>query len=97
MQEEYAAPAIRSSYLCAVPYLSNFDFLIDYRQRTLNFGGASPAGDRCRFETIGRYHGEPTTNRLLIEAEIINVSAGKVQLQCTRQSNPTLFRGSRVW
>jgi hypothetical protein len=61
-QVKLSAPGI-----CGVlgeDYLSNFDFLIDYRQHTLRFGGDAPAGDRCRFETIGRYHGAPTTNRL---------------------------------
>jgi predicted aspartyl protease len=73
-------------------FLSNFDFLIDYKNRTLRFGGDAPAGDRCRFETMGRYHGLPTTNRLLIDAEFMGVSGGKVQLQLdTAAKMPELF------
>jgi predicted aspartyl protease len=89
-QVKLKAPGIRG--VLGEDYLSNFDFLIDYRQHALRFGGDAPAGDRCRFETIGRYHGMPTTNRLLIEAEFIDVSAGKVQLQLdTGARMPELF------
>jgi len=89
-QVKLKAPGIRG--VLGEDYLSNFDFLIDYRQRTLRFGDDVPTGDRCRFETIGRYHGAPTTNRLLIETEFIDVSAGKVQLQLdTGARMPELF------
>jgi hypothetical protein len=89
-QVKFKAPGIRG--VLGEDYLSNFDFLIDYRLHTLRFGGDAPAGDRCRFETIGRYHGAPTTNRLLIEAEFIDVSAVKVQLQLdTGARIPELF------
>jgi len=89
-QVKLKAPGIRG--VLGEDYLSNFDFLIDYRQHTLRLGGDAPAGDRCRFETIGRYHGEPTTNRLLIEADFIDVRADKVQLQLdTGARMPELF------
>jgi hypothetical protein len=89
-QVKFKAPGIRG--VLGEDYLSNFDFLIDYRLHTLRFGGDAPAGDRCRFETIGHYHGAPTTNRLLIEAEFIDVSAVKVQLQLdTGARIPELF------
>ena len=89
-QVKLKAPGIRG--VLGEDYLSNFDFLIDYRQRILRFGGDAPAGDRCRFESTGRYHGAPTTNRLLIEAEFIDASAGKVQLQLdTGARMPELF------
>lgn len=73
-------------------FLSNFDFFIDYKERTLRFGGDAPAGDRCRFETMGRYHGETTTNRLLIEVEFLDASSGKTQLQLdTGAKMPEIF------
>jgi len=73
-------------------FLSNFDFLIDYSNKILRFGGDAPAGDRCRFETMGRYHGEPTTNRLLIEVEFLDASNGKAQLQLdTGAKMPEIF------
>lgn len=73
-------------------FLSKFDVLIDYKQHWLRFGGAPPAGERCRFETIGQYHGSPTTNRLLIPAEFMEVSGAKVQLQLdTGAKIPELF------
>jgi predicted aspartyl protease len=84
------APGIRG--VLGEDYLSNFDFLIDYRQRTVRFDGDIPSGDRYRFETMGRYQGEPTTNRVLIEAEFIDVTSGKVQLQLdTGARMPELF------
>lgn len=89
-QVKLKAPGIRG--VLGEDYLSTFDFLIDYRHRTLRFGGDVPAGERCRFETIGRYHGAPTTNRLLIEAEFVDVNSGKVQLQLdTGARMPELF------
>ena len=84
------APGIRG--VLGEDFLSNFDFLIDYKERTLRFGEDAPAGERCRFETMGHYRGLPTTNRLLIEAEFMDVSGGKVQLQLdTGARMPELF------
>ena len=43
-------------------------------QETLHSVRASPpAGERCRFEAIGQYQGAPTTNRLLIDVEFMEV------------------------
>jgi hypothetical protein len=73
-------------------FLSNFDFLIDYKARILRFGERAPQGERCRFETMGHYRGLPTTNRLLIQAEFMDVSGGKMQLQLdTGAKVPELF------
>jgi hypothetical protein len=84
------SPGIRG--VLGEDFLSNFDFLIDYKERTLRFGEDAPAGERCRFETMGHYRGLPTTNRLLIEAEFMDVSGGKVQLQLdTGAKMPELF------
>lgn len=84
------APGIRG--VLGEDFLSNFDFLIDYKARILRFGEESPAGERCRFETMGHYRGLPTTNRLLIEAEFMDVSGNKVQLQLdTGARMPELF------
>jgi len=89
-QVELKAPGIRG--VLGEDFLSNFDFLIDYKQRTLRFGGNVPAGDRCRFETTGSYHGALTTNRVLLDAEFINISNGKVQLQLdTGAKMPEIF------
>src|ERR1700733_2538014 len=72
--------------------VSKFDILIDYKQHWLPFGDAPPAGERCRFETIGQYHGSPTINRLLIPAEFVEVSGAKIQLQLdTGAKVPELF------
>jgi hypothetical protein len=89
-QVKLKAPGIRG--VLGEDFLSNFDFLIDYKQHTLRFGGDAPVGDRCRFETMGQYHGEPTTNRLLIEAEFMDASNGKAQLQLdTGAKIPEIF------
>ena len=73
-------------------FLSQFDILIDYRARTLRFDGDAPAGERCRIETAGRYQDMPTTNRLLIKAEVMDVSRGELQLQLdTGAKLPELF------
>lgn len=89
-QVKLKAPGIRG--VLGEDFLSNFDFLIDYPSKILRFGGDAPAGDRCRFETIGRYHGEPTTNRLLIEVEFLDASNGKAQLQLdTGAKMPEIF------
>jgi hypothetical protein len=84
------APGVRG--VLGEDFLSNFDFLIDYKERILSFGEDAPAGERCRFETLGSYRGLPTTNRLLVEAEFMDVSGGKVQLQLdTGAKMPELF------
>jgi hypothetical protein len=78
-RQKILAPGIRG--ILGEDFLSGFDILIDYRQHWLRFGDAPPAGERCRFETIGQYHGSPTTNRLLITAEFLEVSGSRMQLQ----------------
>jgi len=89
-QVKLKAPGIRG--VLGEDFLSNFDFLIDYPHKILRFGGDAPAGDHCRFETMGRYHSEPTTNRLLIEAEFLDASNGKAQLQLdTGAKMPEIF------
>ena len=89
-QVKLKAPGIRG--VLGEDFLSNFDFLIDYKMRILRFGEDAPAGERCRFETMGRYHGELTTNRLLIEAEFLDTNTGEAQLQLdTGARMPELF------
>jgi hypothetical protein len=89
-EEKLKAPGIRG--ILGEDFLSQFDLLIDYRARTVRFDGDAPSGERYRIETIGRYRGMPTTNRLLIEAEFDDVSGGKVQLQLdTGAKLPELF------
>ena len=84
------APGIRG--VLGEDFLSEFDFLIDYHARTLRFDGEAPAGERCRIETIGRFRDMPTTNRLLIDADLRDVSRGTVQLQLdTAARLPELF------
>ncbi len=84
------APGIRG--VLGEDFLSEFDILIDYQARTLRFDGDAPAGERCRIETIGSYRDVPTTNRLLINAEIKDVNGGTVQLQLdTGAKLPELF------
>jgi hypothetical protein len=90
LRQKMLAPGIRG--ILGEDFLSNFDLLIDYKARTLRLGDAPPAGERCRFETIGQYHGSPTTKRLLIATELIDVSAGNLQLQLdTGAKFPELF------
>jgi predicted aspartyl protease len=94
-RQKTLAPGIRG--VLGEDFLSRFDFLIDYKERTMHFGGAPPAGERCRFETIGRYHGSPTTNRLLIGVEFTEVSGAAVQLQLdTGAKMPELFPAGEV-
>jgi hypothetical protein len=89
-RQKMLAPGIRG--VLGEDFLSKFDILIDYKQHWLRFGDAPPAGERCRFETIGQYHGSPTTNRLLIAAEFMEVSGTRVQLQLdTGAKIPELF------
>jgi predicted aspartyl protease len=78
-QVKILAPGVRG--VLGEDFLSRFDILIDYKKRLLRFGEAAPAGERCRFETSGEYHGAPTSNRLLIRTEFLGVSGGKVRLQ----------------
>jgi hypothetical protein len=92
-RQKMLAPGIRG--VLGEDFLSKFDILIDYKQHWLGFGGAPPAGERCRFETIGQYHGSPTTNRLLIAVEFMEVSEDKMQLQLdTGAKVPELFPAS---
>ncbi len=89
-RQKMLAPGIRG--VLGEDFLSKFDILIDYKRRLLLFGGAPPAGERCRFETIGQHHGLPTANRLLIAAEFMEMSGAKVQLQLdTGAQVPELF------
>lgn len=94
-RQKILAPGIRG--VLGEDFLSKFDILIDYKQHWLRFGDPPPAGERCRFETIGEYHGSPTTNRLLIAVELMEVSRGKVQLQLdTGAKVPELFPVSHL-
>jgi len=89
-QVKLKAPGVRG--VLGEDFLSQFDLLIDYKKHELRFDGPAPAGERCRIETMGQYHGSPTTNRLLIDVEFLDVSAGKVQLQLdTGARMPELF------
>ena len=93
LRQKMLAPGIRG--VLGEDFLSNFDFLIDYRARSLSFVDAPPVGERCRFETIGQYRGAPTTKRLLIATEFMEVSAGTLQLQLdTGAKFPELFPSS---
>jgi hypothetical protein len=84
------APGIRG--VLGEDFLSRFDLLIDYKERVIRFGEPPPAGERCRFEATGQYQGAPTTNRLLIDVEFMQVSGNKVQLQLdTGARTPELF------
>ena len=89
-RQKMLAPGIRG--VLGEDFLSRFDLLIDYKQRQIQFGALPPAGERCRFEATGQYQGAPTTNRLLIDVEIMEVSGNKVQLQLdTGAKTPELF------
>ena len=89
-RQKILAPGIRG--VLGEEFLSKFDILIDFRQHWLRFGDAPPGGERCRFETIGQYHGSPTTNRLLITAELMDVSDDRLRLQLdTGAKFPELF------
>jgi len=77
-RQKLLAPGIRG--VLGEDFLSRFDILIDYKHRSLCFGGAPPVGERYRFETIGQYRGDPTTNRLLIAVEIAEIGPKKMQL-----------------
>ncbi len=102
VRQKLLAPGIRG--VLGEDFLSRFDLLIDYKKRSIQFGAPPPVGERCRFETIGQYHGAPTTNRVLIDVEFIEVSGSKVQLQLdTGAKTPELFpvshdsRPSQPW
>jgi len=89
-QIKLKAPGIRG--VLGEDFISEFDLLIDYQKRELRFDQPAPGGERCRIETTGHYRGQTTTNRLLIEAEFMDVSGGKVQLQLdTGAKMPELF------
>jgi hypothetical protein len=89
-RQKMLAPGIRG--VLGEDFLSRFDLLIDYKQRVMQFGEPPPAGERCRFEATGQYQGAPTTNRLLIDVEFVEVSGNKVQLQLdTGARTPELF------
>lgn len=89
-RQKLLAPGIRG--VLGEDFLSRFDLLIDYRKRSLSINPPVPLGERCRFETIGEYRGAPTTNRLLIGVEFMEVSGDKVQLQLdTGAKMPELF------
>jgi hypothetical protein len=89
-RQKILAPGIRG--VLGEDFLSRFDILIDYRKRLLSLNEPAPLGERCRFETIGQYHGAPTTNRLLIGVQFLEVSGEKVQLQLdTGAKTPELF------
>jgi predicted aspartyl protease len=92
-RQKTLAPGIRG--VLGEDFLSGFDVLIDYKQHSLRFGDAPPAGERCRFETTGQYHSLPTTNRLLIPVEFVGVSGETVRLQLdTGAKTPELFPNS---
>lgn len=78
-RQKLLAPGIRG--VIGEDFLSRFDILIDFRQHWLSFGDVPPAGERCRFETTGQYHGAPTTNRLLIAVKIAEIGNKQIQLQ----------------
>lgn len=78
-RQKTLAPGIRG--VVGEDFLSQFDILIDYDRHWLRFGAAAPAGERCRFESVGQYHDSPTTNRLLIGVRFMEVSDQKVQLE----------------
>jgi predicted aspartyl protease len=89
-RQKILAPGIRG--VIGEDFLSNFDFLVDYKRHWLSFGDPVPAGERCRFQRIGEYHGEPTTNRLLLPVEVIGVSRETFQLQLDSGAKvPELF------
>jgi hypothetical protein len=94
-RQKTLAPGIRG--VLGEDFLSGFDVLIDYKQHSLRFGDAPPAGERCRFEPTGQYHGLPTTNRLLLPVEFMGVSGETVRLQLdTGAKMPELFPTSDV-
>ena len=79
VRQKLLAPGIRG--VLGEDFLSRFDILIDFRHRWLRFGDAPPAGERCRFETTGQYHGAPTSNRLLVSVEIAEIGNKQMKLQ----------------
>jgi len=90
---KFLAPGVRG--VLGEDFLSRFDILIDYKRRELSFGDSAPAGERCPIETLGHYHGLPTSNRLLIKAEFMDATGGKVKLQLdTGAKTPELFPAS---
>ena len=89
-RQKMLAPGIRG--VLGEDFLSRFDFLINYKERWLRFGGPPPAGERCRFEAIGQHDGSPTTNRLLIWTNLMDAGGARVLLQLdTGAKVPELF------
>jgi hypothetical protein len=94
-RQKTLAPGIRG--VLGEDFLSRFDIFIDYKKHWLRFGGPTPAGERCRFETIGQYQGSPTTNRLLIWTNFLDAGGARVLLQLdTGARVPELFPASHA-
>jgi hypothetical protein len=91
-RQKTLAPGIRG--VLGEDFLSRFDFLIDYKQRWLRFGGPVPAGERCRFETIGQHNGSPTTNRILIWTNFMDAGETRLLQLDTGSRVPELFPAS---
>jgi hypothetical protein len=92
-RQKTLAPGIRG--VLGEDFLSRFDIFINYKERWLRFGGPTPEGERCRFETIGQFHGSPTTNRLLIWTDFMDTGGARVLLQLdTGARVPELFPAS---
>jgi hypothetical protein len=93
-RQKMLAPGIRG--VLGEDFLSRFDLLIDYKKHVIQLGASPPAGERCRFEVTGEYRGAPTTNRILVDVEFMEVSGNHVQLQLdTGARTPELFPASR--
>jgi hypothetical protein len=89
-RQKTLAPGIRG--VLGEDFLSRFDIFIDYKERWLRFGGPTPTGERCRFETIGQYQGSPTINRVLIWTDFMDAGKARVLLQLdTGARVPELF------
>jgi len=78
-RQKTLAPGIRG--VVGEDFLSRFDVLIDYKHRRLRFGGPIPSGERCPFETAGQYHGSPTSRRLLIPVQLVDMNEQTMKLQ----------------
>jgi len=92
-RQKALAPGIRG--VLGEDFLSRFDIFINYKERWLRFGGPVPAGERCRFETIGQFRGSPTTNRVLIWTDFMDAGGARVLLQLdTGARVPELFPAS---
>jgi predicted aspartyl protease len=91
-RQKTLAPGIRG--VLGEDFLSRFDFFIDYKRQWVRFGGSIPAGERCRFETIGQHNGSPTINRLLILTEFIDGGTRELLQLDTGARVPELFPAS---